>query len=226
MQQSGNYFITQADAVRSFVRLSGNDLKADPELQNNGLAVGMFFRQPRGDWAFATLMKGLPGRNIMESGAALEKMLQDLVYPANENWDQTKEQQELTSHGDFGFAGMHGKAVVTDQIASGQLPCVASRKDQANILLGRMTDEALQKVTIAPNVRNDVKKTAEVLLKNDKVREKLQITAQTETKMEKADTEEQRKEIAVQAQQEKPAAPTQEASDEATAELEDLFDML
>merc|ERR1712226_1166571 len=42
----GNFFIQNAEAVRSYVRLSGNDLKEDPGLAKHSIAVGMFFRQP------------------------------------------------------------------------------------------------------------------------------------------------------------------------------------
>merc|ERR1712187_733236 len=64
----GNFFIQNAEAVRSFVRLSGNDLKEDPGLAMQSIAVGMFFRQPSPNsmvpnWSFRTLRRGLPGRN-------------------------------------------------------------------------------------------------------------------------------------------------------------------
>merc|ERR1712151_776414 len=76
MSQGENFFVRDAEAVRSFVRLSGNDLKADPGLAMNSLAVGMFFRQPSqsggADWAFATLMRGMNGRNAPQVGPALQ----------------------------------------------------------------------------------------------------------------------------------------------------------
>merc|ERR1719188_748824 len=94
MSQSGNFFVHDAEAVRTFVRLSGNDLKADPELAINGLAVGMFFREANGKWAFSALMKGVEGRSADSSRRHIERMLADLVYPANPHWDQTQEQQQ------------------------------------------------------------------------------------------------------------------------------------
>merc|ERR1712048_524264 len=45
LSAGGNFFVRGAEAVRSFVRLSGNDLKEDPGLATNSIAVGMFFRQ-------------------------------------------------------------------------------------------------------------------------------------------------------------------------------------
>merc|ERR1712232_153064 len=123
---------------------------ADPELQKTALAVGMFFRQEQGNWAFASLMRGLPGKNVDQSGPYLEHMLQDLVYPANTQWDKTQEQEALNKQGAFGAAGIHGKASVAGLIAGGQLPCVASKTDQARIMMGHMTPEALNKVQQNP----------------------------------------------------------------------------
>merc|ERR1712187_434841 len=78
MSSGGNFFVRDAEAVRSFVRLSGNDLKEDPGRAMNSLAVGMFFRQPSqiggAEWAFATLMRGMNGRNAPEVGPALQSM--------------------------------------------------------------------------------------------------------------------------------------------------------
>merc|ERR1719401_414840 len=87
-QVSGNFVVQDAEAVRSFVRLSGNDLKEDPSLEKDGLAVGMFFRQPRGDWAFANLNIGFDGQNAVQSIPHLQRAMEDLVYPANPQWDQ------------------------------------------------------------------------------------------------------------------------------------------
>merc|ERR1719356_1000442 len=109
LASGGNFFVQNAEAVRSFVRLSGNDLKEDPTLATNSIAVGMFFRQAQG-WAFATLMKGLQGRNAQQAGPALEGVLQDLVYPANEQWDKTQEMSMMHQQGKFGENGIHAKA--------------------------------------------------------------------------------------------------------------------
>merc|ERR1712187_276068 len=196
---------------------------SEPALPTDGLAVGMFFRQ-RDSWAFASLQKAVPGRNVMESGAYLEHMLQDLVYPANQFWDQTTEQQQLIATGAFGEAGMHGKAVIADQITQGKLPCVASRKDKANLLLGHMTPDALEKVSKAPGIRQDVKQTAGKLLGNEQLANQIQGMAQAEKKMEKAGTDEERKQIASEMKAVKPTAPTVEESKAAVDELASLFD--
>merc|ERR1719487_1487724 len=87
-RSGSNFFIHNAEAVRGYVRLSGNDLKGDPNLAKNGLVVGLFFRQGPGDWAFATTMTGVPGRNIDQSMPHMHAVLKDLVYPANEGWDE------------------------------------------------------------------------------------------------------------------------------------------
>merc|ERR1712019_248563 len=68
VRQQNNFIVQDAEAVRSFVRLSGNDLRAGNDLDTHGIAVGMFFRQAQGSWAFATLMKGLSGNTAQQSG--------------------------------------------------------------------------------------------------------------------------------------------------------------
>jgi len=226
LAQGGNFFVRQAEAVRSFIRLSGNDLKEDPELQKNGLAVGIFFRQEQGNWAFASLMKGMPGRNVDQSGPHLERALQDLVYPANTQWDKTQEQQALNQQGAFGEAGIHGKASVAGLINSGQLPCVASKTDQAKVMLGHLTPEGLAKVQQNPQLPADIKKTAGAMQQNPKVAKQLQGMAQAVDKMEKAGTEEERKQIAGQIKTSEPTPPTQQENDEAMDDLADLFDSI
>merc|ERR1712187_12793 len=113
---------------------------------------------------------------------------------------------------------------VSDQIASGQLPCVASKRDQANILLGHMTPEALQKVSTAGDMRKDVKDTATMIMGNDHIAQKLQGMAQAASKMEKAGTDQERKAIANQMGNTRPVAPTAQESEAATLELQGLFD--
>merc|ERR1712048_536604 len=198
----GNFFIQNAEAVRSFVRLSGNDLKEDPGLAKNSIAVGMFFRQPSpdgmgSDWAFATLMRGLNGRNALQVKPSLQAMLGDLVYPANTQWDQTVEQQALHQQGAFGHAGIHGKATVSSLIKGGQLPCVASKTDQARITMGHMTPADLQNVqnNPNPNIPQDVKKFAG-MMQNPNVAKQMQGMAQGVEQMQKANTESERKQIA------------------------------
>lgn len=225
LAQQGNFFVKDAEAVRSFIRLSGNDLKEDPELQKNALAVGIFFRQAEGSWAFAALMKGMHGRNADEAGPYLEAALQDLVYPANTQWDKTREQAALNDQGSFGEAGIHGKSSVSGLISDGQLPCVASRADQARIMMGHMTPEALTKVAQNPALPPEVKKFAGAM-QNPKVAEKMQKMAQAVDKMEKVETEAERKEIANTIETTEVKPPTEEESREAEDDLADLFDAI
>lgn len=44
----GNYYVKSAEAVRSYVRLSGNDIKADPDMHNQGAVIGFFFQRSNG----------------------------------------------------------------------------------------------------------------------------------------------------------------------------------
>jgi len=227
----GNFFIQNAEAVRSFVRLSGNDLKEDPGLAMNSIAVGMFFRQPSPNsmvpnWAFGTLMKGLPGRNAQQVAQPLQSLLSDLVYPANTHWDQTVEQQALHQQGAFGNAGIHGKASVSGLIGNGQLPCIASKTDQARIQMGHMTPTDLQRLqnNPNPNIPQDVKNFAGMMQQNPQVANKIQGMAQGVEQMEKANSEQQRKQIANQIGQTQPRPPTQQESSQAAQDLDSLFD--
>jgi hypothetical protein len=227
----GNFFIQNAEAVRSFVRLSGNDLKEDPGLAKNSIAVGMFFRQPSPNsmvpgWAFGTLMKGLPGRNAQEAAPHLQAMLSELVYPANTHWDQTVEQQALHQQGAFGHAGIHGKASVNGLIQNGQLPCIASKTDQARIQMGHMTPADLQRLQTNPNqnIPQDVKNFAGMMQQNPQVANKIQGMAQGVQQMEQANSEQQRKQIANQIGQTQPRPPTQQESAQAAQDLDSLFD--
>merc|ERR1719343_914031 len=128
----------------------------------------MFFRQPSNNWAFGTLMKGLHGRNAQQVAQPLQTMLSDLVYPANTHWDQTVEQQALHQQGAFGQAGIHGKASLSGLIGNGQLPCIASRTDQARIQMGHMTPADLQRLQNSPNpnIPQDVKNFAGMMQQN------------------------------------------------------------
>merc|ERR1719330_810249 len=126
-----NFFISNADGVRSFVRLTGNSMKESPELGKKGLAVGMFFRDgmPQGKWAFASLMKGVDGRTALEtSDRTLRPLLQSLVYPANPNWART---QAAGSQGAWGVPGFYAKGGYNKLVQKGVLPCIATRKDHA-----------------------------------------------------------------------------------------------
>lgn len=223
LASGSNFFVKDAEAVRSFVRLSGNDLKSDPELNRNGLAVGMFFRQPSGTWAFSTLMKGVAGRNSQESGQGIQHLLNDLVYPANTQWDQTQEQQARGAQGAFGENGIHAKGGLNAVLKSGQLPCVSSRADKANLMLGRMTPDALQKVKDNRKVPEHVRKRAGQMISNPKVAQQLQGMAHAVKEMEKATTEASREKIGKDIGKVKHDPTTQE-SDEAAVDLDDLFD--
>lgn len=226
LASGGNFFVKDAEAVRSFVRLSGNDLKEDPELKTNSIAVGMFFRQQSG-WAFATLMKGIPGRNVIQAGPHLERLLQDLVYPANEQWDKTQEQAMLHQQGQFGKAGIHAKATTASLIGSGQLPCVASRTDQARMHMAHMTPQDLQNVQNShnPNIPPDVKKFAGQM-QNPQVANKMQGMAQASDKMSKVNTEAERKQIANNIGNTPVVPPTQQESSQASVDLDSLFDAI
>lgn len=224
MSQSGNFFVHDAEAVRSFVRLSGEDLKADPDLANQGLAVGMFFRQPDDTWAFGALMKGMGGQNVERSAPALQTILQDLVYPANTQWDKTQEQKAAMDAGAFGQNGMQGKATLNNLISNGELPCISSRTDQALLKLGHMNQEALQQVATNAKVPKSVQNLATKIQNGGAQADQIRKMAQGVDKMEKAHTEAERKEIASTIGKAEVTAPTAEESTEALSDLDDLFD--
>ena len=130
VENTGQFFIQGSEAVRSYIRLSGNDLKADPNLQKTALAVGMLFKQPTG-WAFSALLKGMDGTSagaVVENGQ-LKGLMQSLTYPASKVWDKTQEQQQQAAQGSMGEAGFKAKGSEVGLIAHGQLPCVADRND-------------------------------------------------------------------------------------------------
>merc|ERR1712048_662952 len=125
------------------------------------------------------------------------------------------------------MGGIHGKATTMAQIKGGQLPCVATKKDMANLLLGQMTPDALEKVTNNDAIRNDVKGTAQAILDKPKIAEQLQGMSQAAKDMEKAQTEEERQKIAEDLEAgKKNHVPTEEESNQAAAELADLFDAM
>merc|ERR1719356_335170 len=186
----------------------------------------MFFREPNGKWAFSALMKGLEGRSADSSRRHIERMLADLVYPANPHWDQTQEQQQRANNGDFGRAGIHGKATMDSLIKSGELPCVASRSDQANLMLGHMTPDALRQVNQNGHLPRNVRDTAQQMIDNSRLAQALQGTAQAVGQMEQAQTERQRQEIAKNMNKVTPTEPTIEESNVAQVDLSSLFDAI
>jgi len=241
MSQHGNFFIHDAEAVRSFIRLSGNDLKTDPDLSLNGLAVGIFFRQKKtapsptgqymgGGWAFAALMSGVTGRNAGMSIPHLQQRLHEVVYPANEHWDQTLEQQQASQSGAFGEAGMHGKGTLQNLIKSGELPCIASKKDMAALTMGSMTKEGLQKVIDDPKLPDYIKKIARAMLANSGLRNDMIELANGVDKMENVSSDAEREQIGKDiTNPTNPGGnvvqePTQEQNDEAIDDLDSLFD--
>jgi len=224
MASQGNFFIRGSEAVRSFVRLSGNDLKQDPDLGSNGLAVGMFFRESGGQWTFSALMKGVPGRNVEASAGGLQYMLNDLVYPANDKWDDTAEHQNALKTGAFGEAGMMGKQTVNGLLASGNLPCVSSRADQAKLALGHMNKAGLAAVVAKENVPADVKKIAAALQKNEKAAKGVRQLALATDQIEAASTQAERAEIGANIKTTEVTAATEEETAEAMDDLDGLFE--
>merc|ERR1719160_1676151 len=101
-------YIEAAEHVSTFVRLTGDDLKGDPDLAQNGIIVGLLFRQ-KGTWAFASTMKGMQGRTARDSLPHVHGVVQELMYPANNHWDETAEQNAATAHGDFARPGLQPK---------------------------------------------------------------------------------------------------------------------
>jgi len=219
----GNFVVIGADGVRSYVRLSGNDLKRDPAIDNNGLAVGMFFRQPTGSWAFGSLMAGMPGANIDQSAPHLAAHVRKLVYPANSQWDQTNEHQQAVNTGAFGEAGLLGKDTLSGLVQHGQLPCISTKDDQALLLMGHMKPDALANVIANPNISADIKKTAETLKNNDAKADQIRQISLAVDKMEKEKNQAERDKIGKEAAKVEPPPVTEEESAEAEDELDDLF---
>jgi stress response protein SCP2 len=226
--------IMGAEAVRTFVRLSGNDLKSDVEAAHPTLAVGIFFRQPRGDWAFASLMKGLHGRSAADAAlkydprtgmSPVETLLEDLVYPASSQWDNTAEVRAANQQGGFAQPGLKGKATMNNLVASGNLPCVSNRRDQALLLMGRMTPEALGHVAQSSHVPANVKNLAQGIGGNAQKLAGVQKMAQAYGALEKVNTEAERQKIATQVKTEvqQVTVPTQQEATQALSDLDDLF---
>lgn len=109
-------------------------------------------------------------------------------------------------------------------INSGQLPCVASKYDQANILLGHLTPAALQKVQNNANLPQHVRNVAGKIQTNEALAKKVQGLAQAVDKLEGADSEKERKAIANKLKDAAPVAPTEKKSSEAEKDLDSLFD--
>merc|ERR1719203_659911 len=87
MRQGDNFFVQDAESIASFVRLTGDATKADPSMENDGLAVGLLFRDAQGDWAFAGLMEGVTGKTAVQAAPQIERLAQGLSYPVSEDWD-------------------------------------------------------------------------------------------------------------------------------------------
>jgi len=219
----GNFIVNGADGVRSYIRLSGNDLKRDPAIDNPGLAVGMFFRQPTGTWAFGSLMTGMPGTNIEQSAPSLVAHTRQLVYPANSQWDQTVEHQQAVNTGAFGEAGLLGKGHLAGLVQHGQLPCISTKQDQALLLMGHMKPDALDHVIANPNVPAKIKKTAESLKNSDAKADHIRKISLAVDKMEEEHSQAERDKIGKVATKVPPPPVTDDESDEAEDDLDDLF---
>merc|ERR1719324_631860 len=100
----------------------------------------------------------------------------------------------LHQQGKFGKEGIHAKATTASLIGSGQLPCVASRTDQARMHMAHMTPQDLQKVQQSqnPNIPQNVKQFAGAM-QNPNVANKMQGVAQAADKMTKVNTDAERK---------------------------------
>lgn len=219
----GNFVVNGADGVRSYVRLSGNDLKRDPAIDNSGLAVGMFFRQPTGTWAFGSLMAGMPGANVQQSAPHLVAQMRQLVYPANSQWDQTVEHQQAVNTGAFGEAGLLGKGTLAGLVQHGQLPCISTKDDQALLLMGHMKPNALENVITNPNLPANIKKTAETLKNSDAKADHIRKISVAVDKMEDQQSQAERDKIGKEATKVPPPPVTEEESAEAEEDLDDLF---
>jgi stress response protein SCP2 len=234
--QVSNYYIKGAEGVRSYVRLSGNDLKADPELGQEGLVVGLFFKEGSGKWAFGATMKGVKGRNVEKSMPHLHHLMKDLVYPANDKWDATVEnQQRQQASKDFAENGILAKQKAVAAVAQGQLPCISSREDKATLLLGGMKQEDLSKVIAQPNPKNDaalnaIKQKAQDYQQNPAKHQMAQKLAAVTHNVENANTEADRKQAGQQGMQvlkDKAVTvppPTVQESQDALDELDSMFD--
>eukprot|EP00930_Biecheleria_cincta_P077935 TRINITY_DN6527_c0_g1_i1.p1 TRINITY_DN6527_c0_g1~~TRINITY_DN6527_c0_g1_i1.p1 ORF type:complete len:854 (-),score=113.86 TRINITY_DN6527_c0_g1_i1:162-2723(-) len=219
----GNFVVNGADGVRSYIRLSGNDLKRDPDIDNSGLAVGMFFRQPTGTWAFGSLMAGMPGSNIEQSAPSLVAHTRQLVYPANSQWDQTVEHQQAIQTGAFGEAGLLGKGHLAGLVQHGQLPCISTKADQALLLMGHMKPDALDNVIANPKVPENIKKTAESLRNSDAKADHVRKITLAVDRMEGQHSQAERDKIGKEAIKVAPPPVTDEESNEAVEDLDDLF---
>jgi len=226
--RSGNHYIENAESVRSFVRLTGNALKASPDMAVPGLIVGLFFRDTRpGTWAFASLMSGIPGKNVMLSMPHIRPALMEMVYPANPRWADTQDVRNAHSEGAFGAPGLYTKASYSKLIEQGELPCIASRKDHSLVILGRMTPEDLAGVVNNPRIAPEVKDLAKKLLGNEALAKKMRGISNAYKKMETVNTSQGRAQVAQSmATAPEEATVTQEESNQAMMDLDSLFDVV
>jgi len=221
-----NYYIRGAEGVRSYVRLSGNDLKSDPDLGQNGLVVGLFFKEKSGKWAFAATLKGLSGRNVERSLPHMKALMQDLVYPANEHWDQTSDMQQSQQMGAKKFAddGILEKFNPGKALYSGKLPCISSRADKAKIMMGAMTNDDLQKVIHNPKVNAVTKATAQKFVEDPLAKGKMAKMAAVTKQVEAATTDAARAQAGKQILNKQMVVPAP-APAESAANLDDLDSM-
>eukprot|EP00929_Paragymnodinium_shiwhaense_P072972 TRINITY_DN3705_c0_g1_i1.p1 TRINITY_DN3705_c0_g1~~TRINITY_DN3705_c0_g1_i1.p1 ORF type:complete len:559 (-),score=110.70 TRINITY_DN3705_c0_g1_i1:71-1549(-) len=235
------FVVNNADGVRSYVRLSGDDLKRDRELNMNGLVVGMFFRnwEAGGAWTFASIMQGTRGRTADESTRDIERIMMNLVYPANSHWD-TYDNQQAAQNGAFGEPGLLAKGRVDSLVSRGDLPCITTKAEKAMLKLGRMNSAGLQDIINREeelkgkiqHSQNDWKaeealdkliKTATVMQKSDKQADKIRKMAAAVDSMEKVSTKAERKEAVKEAMKEKPVI-TEKDSAEAEEDIFSLFE--
>eukprot|EP00929_Paragymnodinium_shiwhaense_P072974 TRINITY_DN3705_c0_g2_i1.p1 TRINITY_DN3705_c0_g2~~TRINITY_DN3705_c0_g2_i1.p1 ORF type:complete len:845 (-),score=198.18 TRINITY_DN3705_c0_g2_i1:71-2605(-) len=235
------FVVNNADGVRSYMRLSGDDLKRDGELNMNGLAVGMFFRnwEAGGSWAFASIMQGIRGRTVDQSTRDIERMMMNLVYPASSHWD-TSDNKQAASNGAFGEAGMLAKGRMDSLVSGGDLPCITTKGEKAMLKLGRMNSVGLQNIINredelrrkipqgqdaweAEQALNKVIKTAKVMKQSEKQADKIRKMAAAVDNMEKVNTKAERQEAVKEAMKEKPVI-TEKDSAEAEEDIFSLFE--
>eukprot|EP00930_Biecheleria_cincta_P075336 TRINITY_DN624_c0_g1_i2.p1 TRINITY_DN624_c0_g1~~TRINITY_DN624_c0_g1_i2.p1 ORF type:complete len:1262 (+),score=294.30 TRINITY_DN624_c0_g1_i2:23-3808(+) len=177
--KQGDRFGIRGATVRSYIRLSGDDLKADPELQEQSLVVGLLFRERHKKWTFVATMKGVAGSNAGESMRTIRSFLWDHVYPASPKWDNTAEHSASTEVGSFAEPGIYPKLQLHNMLAQGQLPCIASRQDHALILLGHISLQDLQVCAQNKALPASVRSAAKALVSKPKTRRSLMMRAQS-----------------------------------------------
>jgi len=222
LSHQGNFFVRDADGVKSFVRVSGNDMKGEEAFSEKGLVVGLLFRDGAG-WTWGTTMTGVPGRHARESLPHIEALARSLAYPANSAWRETDEHHAWDEEMHFGPKEILREESTIESFRAGSLPCMQWRSDYVITRLGNIDDEGLQRISKDEKFDPSVRTVARAALNKPEARRSIEQVSQGADTMSRERSISRRKEIGRNIANRDPRPPTKQESDAEMNSLDDLF---